>query len=34
LVKWGFHYEDRIDKIKYSLLDLKINIRLMRKKIE
>jgi DNA-directed RNA polymerase subunit F len=33
LQKWGFHYEDRMDKIKYSLLDLKKDIRLMRKKI-
>jgi hypothetical protein len=34
LLKWGFHYEDRNDKIKYSLADLKKNIRLMRIKIK
>lgn len=34
LLKWGFFFEDRLDKVKYSLSNLKKNLRLMRKKIE
>jgi prefoldin subunit 5 len=34
LLKWGFYFEDRSDKIKYSLSNLRKNIRPMRKKIE
>jgi DNA polymerase III delta prime subunit len=34
LLKWGFYFEDRSDKVKYSLSNLKKNARIMRKKIE
>lgn len=34
LLKWGFYFEDRSDKIKYSLSYLRKNVRLVRKKID